>query len=62
MNDTARRLPKRHPLEVTADRLGDTIHCYGHHLTGRERDMPSALRDKFERLAEDGAQPWREGR
>lgn len=44
--------PRRHPCEVTSDRLGDLIDRYHDHLTGRERDVLSEARFICEQIAE----------
>lgn len=46
--------PKRHPLEVTADRIADVIDRYGDRLTGAEKDDLSNARTIIEGLM-DGA-------
>lgn len=49
-----RFLPKRHPLEVTSDRLGDHYERYYDKLSGEELDAISMLRFAFEEIAEGG--------
>ncbi len=43
---------RRHPAEVTSDRLGDAVSRWGDLLTGKEKDMIAQLRDAFEEIAE----------
>jgi hypothetical protein len=45
-------MSKRHPAEVTADRLGDAYERFYDKLNGSERDMLSQLRHAFEEIAE----------
>lgn len=44
--------PRRHPLEVTSDRIGDAIYRYGDRLDGSERDALSEARTILESLVE----------
>jgi hypothetical protein len=43
---------KRHPLEVTSDRLADFLDKYGGQIDGIDRDMVSRVRHLLETLAE----------
>jgi hypothetical protein len=43
---------KRHPCEVTSDRLGDHYERYYDQMDGPERDELSHVRDVLERIAE----------
>jgi hypothetical protein len=43
---------RRHPLEVTVDRLRDHYSAYHQHFTGRERDEISHVAYLLEGLAE----------
>lgn len=43
---------KRHPAEVTSDRLADASERYYDKLTGEERDMISRIRTALEDIAE----------
>lgn len=51
-NRTTARSPRRHPAEVTSDRLGDAVEKWYDHFTGPERDMIARIRDVLERIAE----------
>ena len=42
---------KRHPAEVTADRLGDAYDKWYDKFTGAERDYISAIRIVLEQIA-----------
>lgn len=42
---------KRHPAEVTSDRLADAAERYYDKLTGEERDMISRMRHAFDEIA-----------
>lgn len=44
--------PRRHPLEVTSDRLGDAYAKYQDELSGQELDAISMVRFAFEQIAE----------
>jgi hypothetical protein len=43
---------RRHPAEVTSDRLAEAAARWGHLLTGEERDMIGWLRHVLEEIAE----------
>jgi hypothetical protein len=47
---------RRHPLEVTSDRLADFLDQYGARLDGEQRDMVSRVRHLLETLAKRGEQ------
>lgn len=47
---------RRHPAEVTCDRLGEHYEEYFDDLTAGERDAISTIREALERIAE-GATP-----
>jgi hypothetical protein len=54
---------RRHPAEVTSDRLGDAVGRWHEHFTGEERDMISKIRVRLEEIAEDaGSQTANTGR
>lgn len=42
---------RRHPCEVTSDRLGDAYEKYHHLLTGEELDAISRVRSILEEIA-----------
>ena len=44
---------RRHPAEVTSDRLGDHYERWVDRLTGEERDAISLVRFALERIAEE---------
>jgi hypothetical protein len=44
---------KRHPAEVTSDRLGDHYERWADRLSGEERDAISLVRYALERIAEE---------
>lgn len=44
--------PRRHPAEVTADRLGDHYEAYFDKLTQRERDYIGVVRHALQQIAE----------
>ena len=45
-------LPRRHPLEVTSDRLFEAVNKYGVLMSGAERDELSHVRFVLEEIAE----------
>lgn len=47
---------RRHPAEVTSDRLADAVDRRHNEFTPEERDMIGRIRDRLERIAQ------REGR
>jgi hypothetical protein len=47
------RIQKRHPAEVTSDRIADHIYRWHNRLTGAERDALSRARDILENLADE---------
>lgn len=47
------RLSKRHPAEVTSDRLGDAVTKWDQ-FTAEERDMVAVIRHRLETIAEGG--------
>lgn len=49
---TQAKMPRRHPAEVTSDRLAETVERYGDLLTGEERDMIGWLRHVLGEIAE----------
>lgn len=44
---------RRHPAEVTSDRLGDAVERWHDKFTGEERDMIGLIRVRLEEIAED---------
>ena len=46
---------RRHPADVTADRLGDALDKY--QFDGWERDEISHVIDALRRISEEGSQP-----
>lgn len=48
---TKQRPPRRHPAEVTADRLGDAYERFHDKLDGAELDMISQLKHAFDEIA-----------
>lgn len=46
------RLPKRHPAEVTSDRLADAVDRWYDKFDGQERDYIAAIRHALEEIAE----------
>jgi hypothetical protein len=50
------RPSRRHPCEVTSDRLGDHLTQFGDQLTGADRDTISHVRHLLEGLARGGDQ------
>lgn len=53
----AGKLSRRHPAEVTSDRLGDAVTRWCDQFTGAELDMVGVIRDRLEQIAEAAAQP-----
>jgi hypothetical protein len=45
---------RRHPAEVTSDRLGDALDRWPEHFDGAQRDAVHDLRNVLERIAEGG--------
>lgn len=45
-------MPRRHPAEVTSDRLLDAVDRYREQFTGEERDMIGIIRHALEAIAE----------
>jgi hypothetical protein len=43
---------KRHPAEVTSDRLGDAVTRYADQFTPEEMDMVGQIRHRLETIAE----------
>jgi hypothetical protein len=50
----AGKIPRRHPAEVTSDRLGAAVSRWGHQFTPEERDMVGVIRHRLEQIAEAG--------
>lgn len=46
---------RRHPCEVTSDRLADHVEQYYDKFTGAERDALSLVRHVLEQIADDKA-------
>lgn len=44
---------RRHPAEVTSDRLGDAVERWTEQFTPEERDMVGRIRIRLEEIAED---------
>ena len=44
---------RRHPAEVTSDRLGDAVQRWNEQFTPEERDMVGKIRYRLEVIAED---------
>lgn len=44
---------RRHPAEVTSDRLGDAVERWHEWFTPQERDMVAAIRSRLEDIAEE---------
>jgi len=54
---------RRHPAEVTSDRLGDAVERWHDRFTPGERDMIGQIRNRLEEIAEDtGARTANTGR
>jgi hypothetical protein len=49
-------IPRRHPAEVTSDRLGDAVSRWADQFTPEERDMVGIIRHRLEQIAEGGGQ------
>lgn len=43
---------KRHPAEVTADRLGAAVERWGDQFTAQERDMIGLIRHRLDTIAQ----------
>jgi hypothetical protein len=50
--DRPRPRPRRHPYQVTSDRLADFLDTERGYLVGSERDLVAQVRHLLERLAE----------
>lgn len=46
------RTTRRHPAEVTSDRLGDAVTRWGSRFTAEELDMIGQIRARLEEIAE----------
>ncbi len=51
------RLPRRHPAEVTSDRLGDAVTNWGDRLEPDELDMIARIRQALEEIADGTRRP-----
>lgn len=51
MDKAKTALPRRHPAEVTADRLGAAYEKWYDKFDGAERDMISQLKHAFDQIA-----------
>jgi len=49
----ARHGYRRHPAEVTSDRLGDAVGKWHGKFSGEERDMVAQIRQRLEEIAEE---------
>lgn len=52
LRETRRKVSKRHPAEVTSDRLGDAVTRWGDKMTGQELDAIGQIRHALEEIAE----------
>jgi hypothetical protein len=54
----AQRAPRRHPAEVTADRLGDALDRWPDAFDGAERDAIGLIIHRLQQIAEGTRSAW----
>lgn len=46
---------RRHPAEVTSDKLAEAVERWHEHFTPQERDMVAAIRQRLEAIADEAS-------